>query len=111
MRTLFLALLFTQPLFASYRVYKLKVVQYDISTKKNLSLEVMSTMDHLQYEHYRSGYGRMKVSLLDTWYCPGDTSRHKLCMKPKEKDIVRGLAAYDRAKRSNIPYNRQPVIP
>ena len=76
-----------------------------------MTRNVLSTLDHIQYEHYNAGYGRMKVDLVDTWYCPGDTSRRKFCTKPKEKDTVRGLAAYDRAKRSPLSYNRQPVIP
>lgn len=97
--------------FASYRVYKLRVTQYDISTKKNITRVVTSTLDHLQYESYHAGYGRMKVDLVDTWYCPGDTSRKKYCDKPKEKDTVRGPAAYNREKRTPLPYNRQPVIP
>lgn len=97
---------------AAFRLYELKVTYFDPQLKRNVTKTVKSTLDHLQYEHYHSGYGRMEVKLIDTWYCPGDTSRRKLCKKPKEKKIPRDIAsAYDKEKRTAIPLNRQPIIP
>ncbi len=113
MRFFLVAMLFSLPVSAAYRLYQLKVTQYDPSLKKEVSRIVTSSLDHLQYEHYHSGYKALKVELVDTWYCPGDTSRHKPCTKPKEKKPqARDLAtAYDKPKRAPIPLNLQPVIP
>lgn len=108
---LFTILMFLIPvsLFAGFRVYQLKVDYYDPSGRKERSEVVLSQLDHLQYEHWHGGYGNSLVTYIDSWYCPGDTSRKVYCDKPREKDIVRGPAAYDREKR--MPLNRQPVIP
>lgn len=98
---------------AAFRVYQLKVSYYDPQIKKNVTKSVQSSLDHLQYEHYHSGYGRMQVTLVDTWYCPGDTARKRYCKKPIEKKIPRDIAsAYDKEKRTPLlPLNRQPIIP
>jgi hypothetical protein len=74
---------------------------------------VLSTMDHIQYEHYYGGYRWDKVELLDTWYCPGDTSGKKICDKPAEPRPLneRTPASMERPKRVPLPANRQPVIP
>ncbi len=96
-------------LFAGFRVYQLKVDYFDATGRQERSEVVMSQLDHLQYENYHGGYGNSKVTYLDSWYCPGDTSHKEYCDKPREKDTVRGPAAYDREKR--MPLNRQPVIP
>ncbi len=98
---------------ASYRVYQLKVEQYDAYGRLDRIYSVMSTLDPFQYEHYYAGYRWMKVSLKDTWYCPGDTSHfRKYCPRPRIVD--RGTASLDHPKLpelSVLPYNRQPVIP
>lgn len=103
---------------AAYRVYKLKVTQYEATMKRNIVRTLLSTLDHLQYENYNAGYGVQKVVLVDTWYCPGDTRGKPLCPKPKFKPSpsARDLAshpgaAYDKPKRPEIDFNRQPVIP
>lgn len=97
------------PLEASYRVYKLRVSQFDSVGRKRGSRIEHSTLDPIQYESLNGGYRWTRVEMLDTWYCPGDTSRKKYCAKPKEP--VRGPASLDHPKRSNLPYNLQPVIP
>lgn len=106
---LFLAILvFSGTALGSYRVHQLKVIQYDAFGKPKKTEVVLSTLDHLQYEHYHGGYRWARVELMDTWYCPGDTSRKKYCKKPvlKERDI-----ASEKEKRTAIPYTRLPVIP
>ena len=115
MKRIFLLLVFLPSLsHAAFRLYQLKVSYQDPQLKKEVTKTVMSTLDHLQYEHYHSGYGRMKVTLVDTWYCPGDTARKKYCKKPKEPKVpARDIAsAYDKEKRKPLlPYNLQPIIP
>jgi hypothetical protein len=105
-----LVLLLSVSAVASYRVYKLKVETFSVKGRLERVNVVMSTLDYLQYEHYYGGYGRMKVSLVDTWYCPGDTSRwREYCPKPYWTD--RFPASLDHPKRTAVPYNLQPVIP
>jgi hypothetical protein len=95
---------------AGYRVYQLKIEEYNASGKLDKIHLVLSTLDHLQYEHYNAGYGRMRVTLADTWFCPGDTSHFRgYCPPPKVR--VRAPASYDPPKRVPLPYNRQPIIP
>ena len=102
---------------AAYRAYKLKVTFFEPTLKRNITQTVVSTLDHLQYENYHSGYGTQTVDLIDTWYCPGDTRRKEICKKPHvPSPPARDLAshpgaAYDKAKRAEIDYNRQPIIP
>lgn len=113
MRYFLFMMLFSFSAQGAFRLYKLKVTYRDPQLKRDVTKNVTTTLDHLQYEHYHSGYGRMKVELLDTWYCPGDTARKKLCKKPKErKPPPRDIAsAYDKEKRAPLDYNRQPIIP
>ena len=68
---------------ASYRVYKLRVRHFDFQGKPTRVESVLSNLDPYQYAHYHGGYGVSKVELVDTWYCPGDTSRKEYCKKPK----------------------------
>ncbi|MBI3296201.1 MAG: hypothetical protein HYZ71_15860 [Deltaproteobacteria bacterium] len=108
-RVLLLLSLLTLPAEAAFRVYLLRVTQYDSFGNFVKHQSVMSTLDHLQYEHYHGGYRWSKVELIDTWYCPGDTAHRKLCDRPKVKDRV--PASLERDKRTYLPYNRQPIIP
>lgn len=109
MRLALLLLLLAPVTEASYRVYKLRVTKYDNRGKALGRASVLSTLDHLQYEHYHGGFKNMRVELEDTWYCPGDTSRRELC-KPLKGTPKRGVASTD-PKRNGLPYYRQPVIP
>lgn len=102
-------LMLAVPTEAAFRIYLLRVTQYDAYGNFVKHQTVLSTLDYLQYEHYNGGYRWSKVELVDTWYCPGDTSRRKFCERPKVKDRV--PASLERDKRIYIPYNRQPVIP
>lgn len=95
---------------ASYRVYQLRVRHYDQTAKKRISRTFLTFLDPVQYESFNGGPGLMKVEMLDTWYCPGDTSRKRYCKKPKDP-VERGPASLDHPKRTNLPRNLQPVIP
>lgn len=96
------------PCFASYRVYKLKILHYNAFGQIKRSEVVLSHLDAFQYEHYYAGYRWDKVILLDTWYCPGDTSRKKYCSKPKVSEVS---YVDEKEKRIELPYSRAPVIP
>jgi len=107
-RLLFGLLLISSQAFASYRVYLLEITvfnQYGVPTSFRYET---STLDATQYEHYHGGYRTFQVKEVDTWYCPGDTSRRKACEKPKNQPN-RGLASTE--PKRPLPLNRQPVIP
>ncbi len=94
----------------SYRVYQLRLRHYDQVGKKRINRVVLTLMDPIQYESFNGGPRVMSVELLDTWYCPGDTSRKKYCKRPKEP-VERAPASLDHPKRIKLPYSLQPVIP
>lgn len=94
----------------SYRVYQLRLRHYDQVGKKKINRVLLTSMDPMQYQSFHKGPLAMQVEMLDTWYCPGDTSLKKYCNKPKEP-IDRGPASLDHPKRNKIPFNFQPVIP
>lgn len=95
---------------ASYRVHKLKLIHYDASGRVERTSEVLSTLDHYQYEHYHAGYGEVQVEMLDTWFCPGDTGYYqKYCEKPKVRE--RSPSSTNQGTRITLPYHFQPVIP
>ncbi|NDC24825.1 MAG: hypothetical protein EB078_07435 [Proteobacteria bacterium] len=98
------------PARGAYRLFKLKVTSFDERNRRQKQEVVLSTLDHHQYENYYAGYGRTLVQLIDTWYCPGDTSGKKYCDKPKEMRLQRGPAGIFAPKR-DLPLNQQPVIP
>jgi hypothetical protein len=107
MRFVWLLFFLAVPAVASYRVHQLRV-QYASSPGVFSGGEVvLSTMDGVQYELYHGGTAVVRVQMLDTWYCPGDTSRHSYCPKPRAAPS-RGPASTD-PKR--LPLNRQPILP
>jgi len=102
---------FSQAGHGAYRVYKLRVVSYNERNRPSTQSAVLTTLDPNQYQNYHSGYGRMEVQLVDTWYCPGDTSFKRYCSKPKDRRLQRGLASEFAPKRDALPSNLAPVIP
>lgn len=109
--TLGFALLGQTPIWAAYRVYQLKVVHYDEKNRPSQRGMVVTNLDPYQYEHYQGEFGRIRIQMVDTWYCPGDTSRQAYCKKPKEKILQRGPAGLFAPKREALPYKLAPVIP
>jgi len=104
-----LAALFGGRAEASYRVYQLLVTEYNPAGRELFSRLELSTLDHIQWEHVHSSYRSARVRLIDTWYCPGDTSRRPYCAKPKGVKTRGPASTLD--TRVGLPYNRQPVIP
>ena len=85
---------------AAYRVFKLEVRSFDERNRPLKKQVVLSNLDPNQYENYHGGYGKTEVKLLDTWFCPGDTSRHAYCPKPKESSSLRAPAGLIAPKRT-----------
>jgi len=96
---IFLSLLFSLSASAAYRVYQLKVIFFDEKNKPREPNKILTTLDPYQYEHYHSGYNRLKIELIDTWFCPGDTHAKSFCKKPKNKLLQRGPAGLFAPKR------------
>jgi len=70
--------------FGEYRVF-----QYYVKSKFKLPYDseaylVTSTLDPVSYIAYNGGKDSIKVDLLKTWYCPGDTSKQEICKPSKE---------------------------
>ena len=94
------------PVLAGYRVYELEIEHLDDDGNAARSQKVKSNLDPNQYEAYHAGYGRMRVRLIDHWFCPGDTSFFReYCEKP----VGKGPSSLKDPKR--LPLNRQPVRP
>lgn len=85
---------------AAYRVFQLKIISYDEKNRPKKQNKVLTTLDPYQYENYHGGFGRMKVEMIDTWFCPGDTHAKTYCKKPIEKDLQRGPAGVFAPKRN-----------
>ena len=107
--TLVFVLLWSASSFAAYRVYKLRIENFDAAGRSVANQVVLTTLDIWQYEHYYGGYRWMTLKLVDTWYCPGDTSHKRYCDKPRVKD--RAPSSNSSGQRVTLPYNLQPIIP
>lgn len=68
---------------AEYRVY-----QYYVKSRYKLNYDqqgyqVTSTLDPVSYLAYHGGHESLKIDLLRTWVCPGDTGDGRpLCPSP-----------------------------
>jgi hypothetical protein len=71
--------------FAEYRVY-----QYMIrDTKRAVSSVVSSSLAPQSFVAYHGGSANMKIDLIKTWRCMGNTSGHMpLCEPPESKMVV-----------------------
>lgn len=81
---LFLTLSFSVNIMAEYRVY-----QYHIKSRNNYSFDqksyiITSNLDPVSYLAYHGGEGSLKIDLLRTWVCYGQTSGKNYCNPPIE---------------------------
>jgi hypothetical protein len=78
----------TQAAFAEYRVYKLRVFRYpaqkDRFRSEPVTSEVLSTLDHRQYQAFHGGHRVARVEYVDSWICTDDTSHYKSYCPPPE---------------------------
>jgi len=67
---------------AEYRVY-----QYVVKARSSFSINqksymVTSTLDPQSYLSYHGGNSTLKIDLIRTWMCKGNTSRREYCESP-----------------------------
>jgi len=82
--------------FCEYRVY-----QYQVQSRTPSSTEVgpyliTSTLNPLSYQAYHGGFDSLKVDLLRTWMCYGDTSKKEYCRPPLD------IATQDQEVKSTL---------
>jgi hypothetical protein len=80
-----LTLLLCTSALAEYRVY-----QYVIKAKNPFSINqkaymVTSTLDPQSYLSYHGGPSTLKIDLIRTWMCKGNTSLREYCESPYSK--------------------------
>lgn len=95
---------------AAYRVYRLSAVAVDAwGRPQGRPYVVLTTLDPYQYEQFSGAGARLRTTLIESWFCPGDTRGFRpYCDRPKVKEDR--IPASD-SKRVTLPYDRQPVIP
>ncbi len=71
---------------AEYRVYQYLVKNNDSFQEKDISYEVLSTLNPVSYKAYHGGQETIQIDLLRTWLCPGHTGgRKEYCESPYAK--------------------------
>lgn len=84
----FLAVMVLNNAHAEYRVY-----QFSVKARNPFSMDlkthvVTSTLDPQSYLAYHGGGETLKIDLIRSWMCRGDTSNQPVCRPP----IARGTA-------------------
>jgi len=79
---LFISLLSTNLAFAEYRVYQYSVTNLNRINNQTTPQIAISTLDPISYVAYHGGSQSIKIDLLDSWMCRGNTSRNKYCRSP-----------------------------
>ncbi|EQC46317.1 hypothetical protein [Bacteriovorax sp. Seq25_V] len=72
------------PAFAEYRVYQY-IVSPRLQTRTPSSFTVTSTLDPKTYVTYHGGMNALRINLLKTWTCKGNTSASDICDDPVAK--------------------------
>lgn len=85
----FMALMVFHEVNAEYRVY-----QYTVQAKNPYSMDtvshiVTSTLDPESYISYHGGWETLRIDLVRSWMCFGDTSNKQVCQPP----LARGTAS------------------
>lgn len=78
-------ILFSNKLFAEYRVFQYFVTSKFNTAKENDARLVTSTLDPVSYKAYHGGAESIRLDLVRTWTCPGHTgNRRPVCPPPEE---------------------------
>ena len=85
---IFFAFILLSKSYAEYRVY-----QYTVTAKNPYSMDtsghvVTSTRDPESYISYHGGQETLKIDLVRSWMCYGDTSNKDLCSPPIAREAA-----------------------
>ena len=69
---------------AEYRVFQYHIKSKNIYSFDQKSYIVTSNLDPVSYLAYHGGEGSLKIDLLRTWVCYGQTSGRNYCKPPIE---------------------------
>lgn len=67
---------------ADYRVYQYILKNKLFTQQTATPLIRVSTLDPVSFVAYNGGAGSIKVDLVRTWRCPGNTSKKQICPSP-----------------------------
>jgi hypothetical protein len=79
---LFVFLFLTSIAHAEYRVYQYSVTNLNKQNNQSTPQIAISTLDPVSYVSYHGGSQAIKIDLLDSWMCRGNTGRNKYCRSP-----------------------------
>ncbi len=82
--SLYLLILLISSAQAEYRVYQYLIQNKDTYQEKEITYEILSTLNPVAYKTYHGG-DVIKLDLLRTWVCPGHTGRKEFCPSPYAK--------------------------
>ena len=80
--TILILLMLSNTAMAEYRAY-----QYIVKSKIKNSSQILnskstiisSTLSPVSFIAYNGGTNIIEIDLINTWYCPGNTSKKKIC--------------------------------
>ncbi len=77
--------------FSEYRVYQY-IVSPRLQTRTPSSFTVTSTLDPRTYVTYHGGLNALRINLLKTWTCKGNTAGNDVCDDPVAKLMLDSTA-------------------
>ncbi len=78
----FLAVMVLTETHAEYRVYQFSVKARNPFSMDQKTHVVISTLDPQSYIAYHGGETTLKIDLVRSWMCFGDTSKKQVCKPP-----------------------------
>lgn len=81
---LFTLISFTFSVRGEYRVFQYHIKSKNVYGFDQKSYIVVSSLDPVSYLAYHGGEESLKIDLLRTWVCYGQTSGKKYCAPPSE---------------------------
>jgi hypothetical protein len=68
--------------YAEYRVYQYSVTNLNLANNQTTPQIAISSLDPVSYVAYHGGAQSIKIDLLDSWICRGNTGKNKYCRSP-----------------------------
>ena len=92
MRILGILLILPFGLLAEYRVYQYSVKLKSSPPNDPISYKKISTLDPVSFIAYNGGNSTIKVDLMRTWMCLGNTANKKKICPPPSSVVLNELA-------------------